>query len=250
MRYTIVDETFWGLYEAQISALRSCASPEEANMIMLETAKFLVEHIDLSDATIAQYDKFGLRKLFSAHNALGGAVTSFYEAEKDRLDPVAQTGVIGQKVTTISEQITAMSDALDKLQEFEKDLFDKESELAALEKELEEWKRKTTHLHDVEANAAAEIQRYKEQFDQLDAVITGYADEVAFWEAHLGENSAIIEKMKIYGVASLDDLLSKIETLRSNIQQALGALDEAIKKIIDQETEVREAVLRRQNKIV
>lgn len=245
-----MNEAFWGLYEAQISALRTCSSPEEANMIMLETAKFLVEHIDLSDATISQYDKFGIRKLFAAHNALGSAVTSFYEAKKDQLDPAARNGAIGQKITTISEQITSTADALKKLQKLEKELFAKESELAALEKELEEWKQKAAHLRDTEANAAAEIQRYKEQFDQLDAVVTGYADEIAFWEAHLGEDSAIIEKMKTYGVASIDGLLSSIETLKSNIRQDLRALDVVIKKVVDQETQVRDAVLRKQNKIV
>lgn len=36
-----MNETFWGLYEAQISALRTSTSPEEANQIMLETAKLL-----------------------------------------------------------------------------------------------------------------------------------------------------------------------------------------------------------------
>ena len=245
-----MNETFWGLYEAQISALRTCSSPEEANMIMLETAKFLVEHIDLSDDTISQYDKFGIRKLFAAHNALGGAVTSFYEANKDHLDPAARNGAIGQKITTISEHITSTADALKKLQELEKELFAKERELAALEKELEEWKQKAAHLRDIKTNAAAEIQRYKEQFDQLDAVVTGYADEIAFWEAHLGEDSAIIEKMKVYGVASIDGLLSSIETLKSNIQQDLRALDVVIKKVVEQEAQVRDAVLRKQNKIV
>lgn len=245
-----MNETFWGLYEAQISALRTCSSPEEANMIMLETAKFLVEHIDLSDVTIAQYDKFGIRKLFAAHNALGGAVTSFYDAQKDKLDPAARNAAIGQKLTSICEQITSTTDALKKLQELEKDLFAKEGELETLEKELDELKQKAARLHDTEANAAAEVQHYKEQFDKLDAVITGYADEIVFWGAHLGENSAIIEKMKIYGVASMDGLLSSIEKLKSNIQQDLKALDVVIKKIVDQEMQVRDAVLRKQNKIV
>ena len=245
-----MNETFWGLYEAQISALRSCASPEEANMIMLETAKFLVEHIDLSDATIAQYDKFGIRKLFAAHNALGGAVTAFYDAKKEQLDPAARNGAIGQKLTSISEQIATTADALERLQELENELFAKEEELTALEKELEDLKQKAAHLHDTEANAAAEIQRYKEQFNQLDSIMAGYADEIAFWEAHLGENSAIIAKMKAYGVSSVGELLSSIEKLKTNIRQDLKALDVVIKKVVDQGTQAREAVLRKQNKIV
>ena len=245
-----MNETFWGLYEAQISALRACASPEEANMIMLETAKFLVEHIDLSDTTIAQYDKFGIRKLFAAHNALGSAVTTFYDSQKEQLDPAARNGAIGKKIDTISEQISTTAAELEKLQELEKDLFAREGELVALEKELEELEQKAAHLHDTEENAAAEIQRYKEQFEQLDTIISGYTEEIAFWDAHLGEDSAIIAKMKAYGVSSIGDLLTSIEKLKANIRQDLKALDTVIKKIVDQEANVRTAVLRKQNKIV
>ena len=245
-----MNETFWGLYEAQISALRSCSSPEEANMIMLETAKFLVEHIDLSDATVSQYDKFGIRKLFAAHNALGGAVTSFYEAERDRLDPAARNGAIGQKLAAISEQITSTTEALKRLQKMEKELFAKEDELISLERELEEWKQKAARLQDTETNATAEIQRYKDQYAQLEATVTRHGEEIAFWEAHLGEDSVIIEKMKIYGVASIDGLLASIEKLKTNIRQDLKALDVVIKKIVDQEAQIRSAVLRKQNKII
>lgn len=228
-----MNETFWGLYEAQISALRNCASSEEANLIMLETAKLLVEHIDLSEGTIGQYDKFGIRKLFAAHNALGNSVLSFYEAEKSRLDPVALNGAIGQKLASISEQIASTADAMTKLQELEKELFAKEAELRALEKDLEDWKRKASQLRDTERNAESEIQRYKDQFEQLDATITGYSEELAFWEAHLGEDSAIIEKMKVYGVSSITVLLESVEKLKSNIKQDLKALDIVIKKVID-----------------
>ena len=245
-----MNETFWGLYEAQISALRNCASLEEANLIMLETAKLLVEHIDLSEGTIGQYDKFGIRKLFAAHNALGNSVLSFYEAEKSRLDPAALNGAIGQKLASISEQITSTADALKNVQELEKDLFAKESELKALEQELEDWKRKASKLRDTERNAESEIQRYKDQFEQLDATMTGYSDELAFWEAHLGEDSAIIEKMKVYGVSSITALLESVEKLKFNIKQDLKALDIVIKKVIDQEAQIRDAVLRKQNKVV
>lgn len=245
-----MNETFWGLYEAQISALRSCASPEDANMIMLETAKFLVEHIDLSDAIVDQYDKFGIRKLFAAHNALGSAVTSFYEKERERLDPAARSGAIGQKIATLSEQISSTSEALKRLQELEKELFAKEDELNALEAELASWKNKAAQLHEVEKNSAAEIQNYKEQYAKLEAIISGYSDEIAFWEAHLGEDSAIISKMKVYGVDSLENLLSSIQKLKENISQDLRALDVIIRKIVDQETQVRDAVLRKQNKMV
>ena len=194
-----MNEAFWGLFEAQISALKSCTSSEEANVIMLETAKLLVENIDSSEETVSQYDKLGIRKLFAANNNLGGAILSFYENNKNRLDPAALNGMIGQKMMAVSEQITSTSDALHELQVIEKDLFDKEAELDALEKELEGWKQKVSRLRSIEQNSAIEIQQYKDQFEELESIMTGYTDEIEFWQAHLGENSAIVEKMKVYG---------------------------------------------------
>ena len=129
-------------------------------------------------------------------------------------------------------------------------MFAKEDELISLERELEEWKQKAARLRDTETNATAEIQRYKDQYAQLEATVTRHGEEIAFWEAHLGEDSVIIEKMKIYGVASIDGLLASIEKLKTNIRQDLKALDVVIKKIVDQEAQIRSAVLRKQNKII
>lgn len=56
--------------------------------------------------------------------------------------------------------------------------------------------------------------------------------------------------MKVYGVSSITVLLESVEKLKSNIRQDLKALDIVIKKVIDQEAQVRDAVLRKQNKVV
>lgn len=245
-----MNETFWGLYDAQIDALKDCKSPDEANLIMLETAKFLVEHVDQSDSTMGMYDKFGIRKLFAAHNALGTAVTAFYDAKKDVLDPGARNGAIGQKITTLTEQISSAAAALQQLQELEKDLFAKEDALKALEKELEDWQRKVKHLRETETTAAAEIQKYKDLFKQLDAIMVSYAEEVAFWEAHLGENSEIVRCMSVYGVTSLQDLLTNINKLRDSIKYDLKALDTVIGKVVRAEETARDAILKKQNKMV
>lgn len=245
-----MNETFWGLYEAQIAGLHTSVSPEETNMILLETAKFLVEQIDLTDETMAQYNKFGIRKLFASYNVLGNAVLSFYKTEKARLDPAARSGAIGQKLDSISKEIVSVADELVRLRELEKELLEKEKELAAAEKELEDWKQKVIHLRNIEENAANEIHRYQEQYHRLEEVIARYEEDIGFWEEHLGENSRIVENMKNYGVSSVENALSKIETLKMNIHQGLKTLDDIIKEIVSQEAQAREDVLRRQNKIV
>lgn len=245
-----MNETFWGLYETQISALRNSTSSEDANMIMLETAKFLVENIDLSENTLNVYDKFGIRKLFAGYNALGGAVNEFYDTQREYLDPAARNGAIGQKLTATSEQICNTALELKLLQEKESELLKKEEELTKLEKELTVWSEKVIHLRNVEQNAAKEVECYEEAYKKLEKAIKEYDDEVSFWEAHLGENSRITNKMKAYGVPSIGNLLDSIEKIKENIQFDLKALDTLIKKIMEDERQIREEVLKKQNKIV
>ena len=119
-----------------------------------------------------------------------------------------------------------------------------------LEKELEDWQRKAKHLRETESTASAEIQKYKDQFEQLDAIMTGYAEEIAFWESHLGEDSEIVRCMSVYGVASLQDLLASINKLRDNIKYDLQALDTVIGKIVKAEETAKDAILKKQNKMV
>lgn len=245
-----MNETFWGLYESQISALKNCASKEEANMVMIETAKFLVESMDLSDEVLTKYDKFGIRKLFAGYNSLGEAVTSFYESEKEYLDPAARNGAIGQKIASVTDKVGETSEELKKLQEAEKELLEKENQLVNLEKELSDWKDKVSHLRSVDANAEKEILNYKEAFEKLDESIKTYGEELEFWEVHLGENSEIVSKMKKYGVQSLNSLISTIDKIKDNIRHDLKALDIVIKKIVEQEQLIREDVLRKQNKVI
>lgn len=51
--------------------------------------------------------------------------------------------------------------------------------------------------------------------------MAGYTEEIAFWEAHLGEDSAIIAKMCAYGIRSLTQMLDHIETLKIDIRRGL-----------------------------
>ena len=80
--------------------------------------------------------------------------------------------------------------------------------------------------------------------------MTGYAEEVAFWEAHLGEDSEIVRCMSVYGVSSLQDLLTSINKLRNSIQYDLKALDAVIGKVVKAEETAKDAILKKQNKMV
>lgn len=245
-----MNDTFWGLLGAQIEALKNAATPEESNTILLETAKFLAGSVDVSQCALSGYNKFAIRKLFASYGALGADVCSFYENAKSLLDPAAQAGTIGKKIESTAAQITAVESALKELTEQENALFAKEGELAAKEAELRAMRNKAEHLRNSEANTAREIENYKKQFQQLDVAAREYQEELAFWKAHLGEDSTIINNMKAYGVGSIGDLLSGVDTLKTNIQQDLKALDTLIEKVVKDEELLRNEILRKQNKMV
>ena len=134
-----MNETFWGLYESQMNALRECNSSEEANIIMIETAKFLLDNLDLTEETMQQYDKFSMRKLFSSYGVLGTQVSSFYSEHKSYLDPVASNGAIAKKLALAIQEIETTQSALLCLLEAEKNLFEKEKELETVSSQLNKY---------------------------------------------------------------------------------------------------------------
>ncbi len=245
-----MNETFWGLYETQIAALKACATPAEENMVLLETAKFLIENLDCSETTMGQYDKFGIRKLFAAHNALGGAVVSFYDNQRSALDPAAQTGAIGKKITAVSEQIKDTSTSLQQLQVLESDLLARENELIALQGDLESWRQKVNQLRAIDEAAESQIQQYQEQFTQLDKIVAEHTQELRFWEAYLEEDSNIVQSMSAYGISSVQGLLDRIGQLQGNISSGLKTLDAMIGTVVKSEEAARDAILKKQNKLV
>lgn len=245
-----MNDTFWGLYETQIAALRNHSSSKEANTIAMETAKLLMENIDVSDAVLTHYDKMEMRKLFAGYNTLGTAVTDFYESNVKYLDSSAISGAIGQKMAKIKNQIEEKAEMLREIQESERELLEKEDELEALEREWTCWQEKVNNLRVLDENAKAEIEKNKELFQRLDKSIKEHEEEMLFWEAHLGENSEILSKMQEYGVTSLSDVIKYVAQLKANIVKNLDELDAVIKKIVEQEKLLRDEVMRRQNKMV
>lgn len=96
----------------------------------------------------------------------------------------------------------------------------------------------------------ADIERYIRDFESLDAAVLEYANTRAFYATWLGENSTIIETMRKYGLESIAQLSDAIRNAKANTEYELQAYDTIIKKIVSAEETAREAIERKQNKIV
>ena len=96
----------------------------------------------------------------------------------------------------------------------------------------------------------ADIERYIREFETLDAAVLEYAKTRAFYEMWLDENSTIIETMRKYGLESIGQLAEAINNARANAEYELKAYDTIVKKVVTSEEAAREAIAKKQNKIV
>lgn len=96
----------------------------------------------------------------------------------------------------------------------------------------------------------ADIEKYISDFENLDMAILEHTKLKAFYETWLGENSAIIEIMRKDGLENINQITDAINNVKANIEHELKAYDMIIKKIVITEEAAREAIERKQNKVV
>ena len=331
-----MDATFIGLLQSQINTLQECESSADSNFVILETIKLLINNTDLSEKVISTYDKFALRRLFALYGDVGKKVCSFYEDEKEQLDPSALNGSIGKTIMETSSQILETTEAFDELSSKEKVFLEKEAELKILnekyqslqektsslkaiaetvseavidalkneneqmEKEIKKLEKKkeivdkrnkeltklleeiesanTTvdekcgtiktniieiinkHHSEIEAlykdrslsleEIKAEIEKFIKDFEMLDASVLEYMPVKAFYESWLGENSMIVDKMRKYGLESIEQLAEALIKAKENVEYELSAYDAILRKVVEQEEAAREAIEKKQNKVV
>lgn len=96
----------------------------------------------------------------------------------------------------------------------------------------------------------AEIEKFIKDFEMLDASVLEYMPVKAFYESWLGENSMIVDKMRKYGLESLEQLAEALIKAKENVEYELSAYDAILRKVVEQEEAAREAIEKKQNKVV
>jgi chromosome segregation ATPase len=91
----------------------------------------------------------------------------------------------------------------------------------------------------------AGIERYKEQYRRLGDELAANREEHHFYEHHLGADSEIVEKMKGYGIPSIEDFFTKSTELKNSIKALLDEFDNIIKKVIDAQEDIQKDIEKR-----
>lgn len=254
----MIDKTFLGLLDTQIESLKN-SSGKESNALLLETAKLLLANVDCSPETLSEYDKFDIRELFAAYSDVASETVSFYEQNKDKLDPVALNGKMGQKLDETTQEITIISKSLKELSENEKTLLSKEEELRILESEYKTLNEKVISLKTIrDTMTPTVLASMREEIESLESQIKKSSKEHGKLKKELqsldGEYKEICEQLSNLSSAkeekcsqlialikehyetlkilfdaeqmSIDEMLSKIETYKETYNRMETAVRE------------------------
>ena len=220
----MIDKNFWGLLETQIETLKN-ASGKDANTLLLETAKLLLSQVDSSEAVLKAYDKFDIRELFAAYADFATETSSFYDANKGKLDPAALNGKMGQKLESAISENKRISQALTELNENEKALFAEETELERHKQEYADLSAKVESLREIrDTMTPAVLKAMKEEIDELESQIKKSSKEHGKLKKELEDVTAEAQEIEKELSVVADSKAEKCNQVKSVIQKHFDTL--------------------------
>ena len=237
---------------------------ETAEQIEATTAAF--DEMTIKEADLLKKEE-ELRALDSKHKSLqakaielkaiyetvSDVVISAIEKENEQMEADIKKGK--KRKETVSDENEKLRKLLSEVEKANTEVDDEQRRIkttitAIIEKHHDEIEAIYTGSSKSLDEIKADIERYIREFETLDAAVLEFAKTRAFYELWLGENSTIIETMRKYGLESIGQLADAINSAKANAEYELKAYDTVVKKIVTAEETAREAIERKQNKIV
>ena len=220
----MVDKNFWGLLETQIESLKN-ASGKDANTLLLETAKLLLSQVESSEVVLKAYDKFDIRELFAAYEDFAAETSAFYNANKDKLDPAALNGKMGQKLERAMSENKCISQALAELNENEKALMAEETALERRKQEYADLSARVETLREIRDTITPTVMKaMKEKIDVLESQIKKSSKEHGKLKKELEDVTAEVQEVEKELSVIADSKMEKCNQMKSVIQKHFDTL--------------------------
>jgi len=100
------------------------------------------------------------------------------------------------------------------------------------------YNKHSKDLRDTETN----IENFKTQFEQLKDRLEEAKTEYEIYNAHFGENSNIVKKLKEYGVSRVGDFFIETKRLEESFKTELDRFDELIRDVIVEQEKIKEDI--------
>jgi len=206
--------TFLGLLDTQIEAVKNATAGKNENEIILKTIKLLMEQLNYSDSVLSEYERLEMRKLFAFFGSIAQAACDFYEASKEHLDPTALQGEIGRKLENAKNEVNRVNALIEAIERDSVDLLEQENELIKKNAEYNKIQQKISELQEIYEIATDErIQSLKIEEEQLSSHIKQNKKEAANLESTIKEYKMDLVALQESSVR----LHSKQKTIEENI---------------------------------
>lgn len=221
-----MDKTALGLLKTQIESLENSDNVKEQNILLLNTAKLLLDNINYSEAVLKLYDSMETRKIFSSFARVSESACAFFESSKDFLDPKALNGSLGQKLTSTTAQTSKISDFLESIKIKEEKLLAKEKELTVLKEEYDALQNTVDKLKKIEATVTPEIiEELKTEVTSRETKIEENNKVKGEIQQQIKEAQQVLSETEQINV-SLNEEKQEIETnIFENIQQRFDYIE-------------------------
>jgi chromosome segregation ATPase len=137
-----------GILENHVQAIKEANNAKSSNEVLLETIKLLLDNLDYSGTALYDYDKIGIRKLFSGFGKIAQSTCDFYKKSKTYLDPVALDGEIGQALERTTNKLTDTIALIEKIDRDSAELLKKEHDLEKKESTYRNKEEKMASLRE------------------------------------------------------------------------------------------------------
>ena len=240
---------YLGILDNHVQAIKEADSTKSSNEVLLETIKLLLDNLDYSNSALSGYDKMGMRELFSSFGKIAQSTCDFYQASKIKLDPVALTGEIGQRLERTTSKLSETIDLIEKIDRDNAELLKQESELEKKENIYRKKEEKISSLREksrlytdksIEAlddenkKLEEEIEKNKPLRNELEDSIKKLEDSIKKNEKLDAELSNTIVRLENKKREIEETIISKIEERRDEILEIFNAHSKDLNEIIDE----------------
>jgi len=162
--------------------------------------------------------------------------------EKNKEEKAALDAKLNQCKTVLSELSDTFVRINTEREEIEENIVKKINEHYEKIQEIYE-----SHAKDLN-RIMKEIEDYKKNYADLGDLLHKAQEMHKIYGLHFGENGKIINQLKEYGIASVDQFLSDTNHLEDTVREGLKELDRRIKGVIVAQEEARKEIEMLQNK--
>lgn len=193
----------FALLNTQIDSIKGATDSKDRNISILSTIQYLMENIEYSAETLAEYEEFDVKKLFSSYRKAVEGACGFYETAKPVLDPEVEKGKIVQKLAETTLELSRVSQLVEENEKNEAELLGKREKLENLQAEYDDLMNVIAKLKETEKTVNPEV-------------IAEMHNTVLDKEQKIEENKEIINDLEMR-TKQYNEILADLETAYTKI---------------------------------